>query len=365
MTPFALQSRVGVAASDVQHWVSVMLAVFAAGLLAFSPVWGWYADRTRARGRSFLMGLVALIGATGLLCVGNSIAIIVAGRLLQGVSTALVWTVGLAIVSDTVGKDHVGEAMGWIMMGMGIAIFTGPMLGGIVFAHGGYYAVFGMTFGLIVLDIVMRLLMIEVNVAQKYLSREDTTEADAEPKNPPPALTDITASRHPSSNLPTLLVLLHSPRLLSGLWGCMVVALLLTSFDSVLPLYVHQIFGWDSTGAGLIFLPICIPSFLEPLIGRLGDRIGSRWIVVLGFVLALPFFVLLRLVWYDSIQQKVLLCALLFCIGLAVSCVLPPLLAEVSLIVTDREREEPGVFGTKSAFAQVRLLSIVPPYSNP
>jgi MFS family permease len=282
---------------------------------------------------------------------------------LQGVSAALVWTVGLAIVSDTVAKDQLGEAMGWVTLGIGIAIFAGPMLGGIVFARAGYYAVFGMTFGLVGLDIAMRLVMIEASVAKKYRVTDNTAESQPNGTEPKPSNPNDTTAEpeevippRSKRKVPTLLILLRSPRLLSGLWGCMIVALLLTSFDSVLPLYVNSIFQWDSTGAGLIFLPICLPSFLEPLIGRLGDKIGVRWIVVGGFVSALPFFVLLRLVTYDSLSQKVLLCVLLFLLGLSVSLVMPPLMAEVTLIVSDREREEPGIFGDKSAFAQAYAL---------
>ena len=43
---------------------------------------------------------------------------------------------------------------------------------------------------------------------------------------------------------------------------------MLTIFQ-VVPLFVEQTFGWNSTGAGLIFLTIFIPSFLSPFIGRL------------------------------------------------------------------------------------------------
>ena len=46
----------------------------------------------------------------------------------------------------------------------------------------------------------------------------------------------------------------------------------MTSFDAVLPLYVKATFGWSSTGAGLIFLAVVLPSLLGPLIGWAADR---------------------------------------------------------------------------------------------
>ena len=357
--PFALESRAGVEVDNVQHWVAIMLAVYAAGLLVFSPIWGWFADNTKSRGMPFTLGLLALMAATALLCVGNSIGIIVAGRLLQGISAALVWSVGLAIVADTVGSKNVGEAMGWITLAMGAAIFVGPMLGGIAFAKGGYYAVFGMCFGLLGLDTALRLIMIENSVARLYRSDEEQEEdsdrskektVNAGTERQPDA--EEPAQKTFSTRQPTVLVLLRTPRLIAALWACLVVATLLTSFDSVLPLYVSRTFHWDSLGAGLIFLSVCVPTFLEPVIGWLSDRYGTRWLAAGGFLGAMPFYVLLRFVTYNSLEQKVLLCALLTLIGVTVSLVMAPMMAEITRIVEAVEQERPGIFGDSGAYAQ-------------
>lgn len=53
-----------------------------------------------------------LLGATVMLCIGTSIGVLVVGRLLQGMSAAVVWVVGLALLVDTVGEKDVGQAMG-------------------------------------------------------------------------------------------------------------------------------------------------------------------------------------------------------------------------------------------------------------
>jgi len=119
-----------------------------------------------------------------------------------------------------------------------------------------------------------------------------------------------------------------------------------------LPIFVHKTFQWSSLGGGLIFLPICVPSLLEPVIGIISDRYGIRWLTVAGFIAALPFYVLLRLVNGNTMHDKILLCALLFLIGASISIVLPPLLAEVTKIVLEKEHSEPGVFGSTGAMAQ-------------
>lgn len=131
--PFALTSRAGVDPNEVQTWISILLAVYGAALLAASPFCGWFADRSSSRRLSLLIGLAALAGSTVFLTVGSSIAIFVVGRILQGFSAAVVWVVGLALLADTVGQDQVGEYMGWVGMAMSMAILLAPLLGGIVF----------------------------------------------------------------------------------------------------------------------------------------------------------------------------------------------------------------------------------------
>ena len=88
--PFALQSRSDVKQDKVQYWVSVLIAIYGASLLAFSPVCGWLADRGSSRRSPLLFGLFALLGSTVLLQLGNSIDVLIAGRVLQGASAAVV-----------------------------------------------------------------------------------------------------------------------------------------------------------------------------------------------------------------------------------------------------------------------------------
>ncbi|KZF24304.1 MFS general substrate transporter [Xylona heveae TC161] len=390
--PFALSERASVAEKDIQKWVSVLLAVYGAALLAFSPISGWFADQSSSRRWPLVLGLIALGGATVMLCVGNSIALLLVGRALQGISAAVVWTVGLALLVDTVGQKGIGQAMGYVTVSMSVGILIAPLLGGVVYAHGGYYSVFAMAFALIGVDIFLRLVMIEKKVAAKwsitnqggsYGTCADTQDAEnaggsaqdsegssqqasgqagknshnasnvrsSAVEGSAPSLRETTRSAK-KWKLPPIVTLLKSRRLLSALFGCLVQAALMTSFDSVLPLYVHRIFHWGATAAGLIFLPAVLPSFVSPVVGFLSDKYGPRWLATIGFILALPFWVLLRLVDHDSTGQKVLLCALLAFIGFSLTLAMPPLMAEITYVVEAKEKKYPGRFGPTGAYAQ-------------
>jgi MFS family permease len=152
-------------------------------------------------------------------------------------------------------------------------------------------------------------------------------------------------------SLPPVITLLRSLRLLAALWANLVQAIILCAFDAVLPIFVYRTFGWTSVGAGLIFLPLVIPSFAAPLVGHMTDKYGPRWLLATGFVTAVPFLVLLRLVTHDSLQQVVLLCTLVTLLGGSMTLVMAPLIAEITYVV-EAEEEKRGLFAKGGASAQ-------------
>lgn len=195
-------------------------------------------------------------------------------------SAAIVWTVGLALLADTVGHEKIGQAMGYVAMSMSVSVLVGPLLGGVVYDKAGYYAVFTMAFGLIGVDIVLRVLLVEKKIARRW-DIEPSETAFPEPfedeKLPVPATEEpaILAIQQPvtTAGLPTvvsgerssgtkhpILLLLTSRRLLAACYTTLSYATIMTAWDAVLPLRVHDLFGWSSLGAGLIFLPLILPS---------------------------------------------------------------------------------------------------------
>lgn len=428
--PFALHDRAGVSQDQTQYWVSILLAVYGAALLVASPICGWVSDRISMRRLPFLFGLITLAGATLFLTLGQTLPLLIIGRLLQGVSAAIVWTAGIALLVDTIGSQKdIGYALGFVTLSMSAGLLVAPLLGGVVFSKGGFYQVFAMCFGLLAIDVVCRLFMIERKVAKKWLPYLDsrrpsmsalsaqqsqiasrlqsgattprtglecssstissgdskTRSHDFEPtptairldkleaqsgtnisheqnsqsKQDHDQLSIATAAKAASkkrslrSHLPPVLTMLKSRRLLASLWGTLVQAVILTAFDGTLPLRVRKIWGWNSLGAGLIFIPVALASFASPIFGHLSDRHGPKWPCTTGFVLACPFLVLLRLVEHDSIEQKVIMCVLLAFVGLSLAMTLPPLMAEITYAVEEKERNAPpGTFGKNGAYAQ-------------
>ena len=110
--PFLLTDRIGLPESQIQSNVSGLLVAYAAASVVFSPLAGYIADKTSSRQAPYVGGLSALIAATILFFLGQDLWVLVLARILQGASSAFVWTVGLALCIDTVGPENLGKTIG-------------------------------------------------------------------------------------------------------------------------------------------------------------------------------------------------------------------------------------------------------------
>lgn len=227
----------------------------AAAQSVYPAIIGYFADRTESRRYPLLFGLLLLTGSTVMLCAGTSLHTFLIGRAIQGMSGAMVWTAGLALLADNVEKEDLGASLGYVTIAMNAGILFGPLLGGVVYDKAGYYAVYKMAFALIGLDIVLRFVLIEKKTARKYMDITEgssydpllpspTSDEDGERRSSNSSGTLISEGSEPSNTrshetsiwqrrLPPFLWLLSSPRLLVALLTTMVWGILLTSFDAV------------------------------------------------------------------------------------------------------------------------------------
>ncbi|KAJ5888710.1 hypothetical protein N7495_008751 [Penicillium taxi] len=357
--PWSITERVGVRPEDVQFWTSCLLAVHSAGLLVSGTLSGYIADHVSRR-LPYLIGLCALAGSTLLLCLGRTIGLIALGRVLQGVSSGVVWTVGLAILVDQVGPDHIGYTMGYIGIAVNAGTLMGPVFGGIVMRQAGYYAVFAMCLALVTLDIIFRFCLPDKPARLSFFDPEANGSVYSYPGQPSSLESSPLLSHNLVQNTttrPVVIHLLRSRRLLVALWGTFMQSVLICGFYSVLPLFVWETFGWDAMAAGLIFLPIALPCLLGPLLGTLTDQWGPRYIGSAGFLLAAPCLIVLQTVAEDTLICKVILAVLLLLVGISLQAVLPPTMAEICFVVDNMEQEHPEIFGYGSAYAQAFGLS--------
>lgn len=248
-----------------------------------------------------------------------------------------------------------------------------PLLGGVILAKAGYNAVFGLTLGIIGIDIVLRLLVVEKAAATFWLAQSEEDRGDRiQPDDPEPSRNrnavedeELNDETRPASvkadwrmKIPAIFRLLSSRRICVALLAAFTIGTIFAGFQTVLPLQTHEAFGWKSLGAGLIFLPLTLPSFLGPLVGWLCDRYGPKWPMTVGFLSLCPILTLLRYTQDDGLDQKIILCVLLTLAACCFTLTLNPVMAEIAYVVTEKAKANPQAYGGAGGRAYAQAFGL-------
>ncbi|KAF2398887.1 MFS general substrate transporter [Trichodelitschia bisporula] len=358
VTPFALEERIGVPKSDIQFWNSMLLGVLGGSMIAAALVFGAVSDALgRARRWPFICGLVLLGAATILFMLVKSLAAMIIARAFQGFATAVCFTLGYAIVSDHFTQaGELGWALGFTTTSLSLGWFLGPIVGGIIYEHAGYYAVFAPAVLLVLIEIVLRLLLIDP-IRTPSIASETFDETAAVFNNVAETTPLLGKAPHPSVQRNAMVVLMQSPRFLMSMFGFCTMNSLMVGFDGVLPVYLKELFAFNSMQVSLTFIALTVPSLLSPFFGNLSDRFGTKWPAVAGLVMGVPGLLLMRLVTENTQKDYIILITLLVWIGLSFAVALPAFSAEVALVVESIEERNPGIFGPDGAAAQAYGLT--------
>jgi MFS family permease len=253
------------------------MATYGAGYMATAMVCGVGCDHLRSRRMILVLGGVLLCGSTALVCTGTTLPALVLGRLLQGSAAAVTWVIGQALLLETMGEEAAGRAMGYVTAAYSLSMLVAPLLGGLVYPEAGSTAVYGMAFGLMAVDIALRTLFVEEG--EKLRWPEGGGSAVPLPSQRPPGLTLVT-DRGRRSSWHRLGLLLCSPRVWATILGLVVVCATLTAFDTTVPIFVKERFGWNSRDAGLVFLALLLPLVVG------GPGVGEEFPVPCAFISA-------------------------------------------------------------------------------
>ncbi|KAH9990464.1 major facilitator superfamily domain-containing protein [Xylariaceae sp. FL0662B] len=341
-----------------QYLISIILMAEPAVVIMSSPVLGRLVDRGQHRTAYYWAGLAILAVAITILAFARSVTAFIAARLVQGLATAMLYVVGRAIVVDAVSVEHLGHYSGYTGAAETLGFTLGPVAGGPLYRAAGYGAVSGLAFGVLAIDLLLRMALIEKKKAVHYYQGEGMVTsaagllADTEDYRYGALGTDaspISEGTHVGPAVPIglkyqALQLVRKPNFLLALWVPVVLGVIYSAFETVLPKFVQDTFHWTSLGAGLILLPCAIPSLCEPIFGWLVDKLGVRVMAVTGFALLTPSLFFLSFAHEDSTRDKVLLWALLGCTGFCMAMAGPAGFIEAATILARMEEEEPGVF---------------------
>ncbi|KAL2834335.1 major facilitator superfamily domain-containing protein [Aspergillus cavernicola] len=364
--PTALVERANIPYEDREYWVSVLLMCEAATAFICCPIFGYIVDIAPTRRLPYVLGLIFLGASMGLLAAARSTTMFVIARLLQGGATAMVAVAGLALLTDSVPLDNLGQTIGYQGSAIALGFLLGPLLGGIVYDAAGYQAVFGMAFALVGVDLLMRVAVVEKKVAARWIEIDpslssihftavrqnsgyqtfaETRPADIESVHDHNHCHELGSDC--GHDQPTLFQIAKQPRVVISSFGLLVQGLLFSAFDATIPIFVETTFKWTPLGAGLAFLPSALTALLEPLFGYIADKHGTRPPAFISFLLLPIPLCCLSLVTTNSPAHITLLLLLLTLTGLLINLATPALFVETqdvldSLNLQPRPRPRPN-----------------------
>ncbi|KAG0144233.1 hypothetical protein CROQUDRAFT_724134 [Cronartium quercuum f. sp. fusiforme G11] len=391
--PFVMKDRLHLPEEEVQSATSNLLAAHAIATFFSAPLVGIAVDGPLSRKTPFLFGLFVLLSATTLLCFGRTFAVLMLARLLQGASAAIVWIVGLAMVTDITKPENLGKALGGVYSITTIGSLISPTIGGLAYTKFGYYAVYLLAGSLLLVDIVLRLLVIEkdslsdfdtqstessgwssstsesspllINSPEGIAHRlnEDELmgeEIPAKPRHQPPPVELGILQRH----FPLLLII-NDPRLLAAIFVTFTHACLVGTFNATIPIHVQRTFQMSSLDAGLLFIAIEVPYMIVgPLVGHWLDRSGPRTCTTMGAILLVPALFFLRYPHRESDSsrntwQVSIYAFLLVLNGIGLSATSASAFVQANNVGREYHRNKPGMFGKKGPYGQLYALNNV------
>ncbi|MGW6785403.1 MFS transporter [Streptomyces sp. NPDC054987] len=313
----AIREDLGGGLEDLEWTVNAYTLTFAV-LLMFGAALG---DRFGRR-RLFVAGLAVFTGASAAAALSPGIDALIAARAVQGVGAAVMMPLTLTLLTAAVPAARRGMALGIYGAVTGLAVASGPLIGGSLTEHISWQWIFWLNVpvGLALIPLA-RLHLAESTAPGARLDVRGTllisgglfgivyalVTANAEGWTSAPVLTGLILGsalvagfvHHGRTHAdPMLPMRLFRDR---GFLGINLASLLmfLGMFGSIFLLsqFLQGVAGYSPTEAGLRMLPWTgMPMIVAPLAGILSDRIGGRPVVAAGLA-----FQALGLGWFAAI----------------------------------------------------------------
>ncbi len=299
------------AEADTMAW---LVTAYTLPFVMFMPLYGRLSDGFGKR-RLFTVGILIFFVGTVMCLTTTSLTVLLIGRIVQGIGTAGVNPLCIAMISELFPDHERGRALGtWSSTGPAISM-VGPFMGGFLVDHFGWQSMFwpGILAAVVALFVVRNWIPKLAPEAQPgfllhfdwlgmillggaivsfvmYLSSR--------------SLTGIEPLRDWRLGLATLLITIgfltwerrHATPLIPlslfriGGFGvastaALVRMFLMSSQDFLVPLYMADIHGLNGSSLGFVMM-LHAGSLLATVRwgGRLADRWSQRWPVVLGFL---------------------------------------------------------------------------------
>lgn len=296
LLPTIFEHHIGLPATLIQRYTSVFLAEGALVSIISSPFIGSIADQTSSKKFLLLALLVFTLVSIVCLSLTTTLLWLFVGRFVQCVVSNALWIVGMATMADNIGSEHMGKIAGLSSTLTAAGTCAGPLMAGFLFGLGGYWTAWTGAFVFVIVDIIMRLLMVEKprSLPQEGRSQEQDPLLNDASSFQPDAIDRQSSHDQEMQDWRFYACLFRQPRFSAGIICYYVFSLFIGSLESTLAMHVKVAFGWGALPVGLLLALIQGPGMVLALpVGWLKDRVGSRVPTMVGFVSAVPFLLFL------------------------------------------------------------------------
>ncbi|KAF9364437.1 hypothetical protein BGX34_001537 [Mortierella sp. NVP85] len=299
----------------------VLVAVYAAGIMSASPVFGILSDKMASRRLPMILGLTGMFTATIIFMFAKVYWLLIIARFFQGVSGGAVWTLGLALMTDSFPANEMGIQMGKSLIGHTMGLLGGPPIGGLLHDAFGARAPFFFCLAFAALVIFMLTILIEERADEVLEIRRYENELRER---------DIANGIEVKEAVQTSFwKLITTPRMIAAVGVTTLEAFDLSSLEPTLPYYLRARFNMTEGQIGLVFIAFTMPTIISPLAGWVSDRYGAKYLCTTAVAICGCFMLVL------SIEGKPLwgIILTLIGIGLSTSSFIAPILGEISAVV--------------------------------
>ncbi|KAG1769646.1 major facilitator superfamily domain-containing protein [Suillus occidentalis] len=339
--PFQLERLSYHKVSSLTGW---LLCAYSAGLVLSTIPIAMHSERYSTRRMPLILGLLALIASQVMFMEAPNYAVMAVARVLQGISSSMVWIVGLALLCDTTPEKKRWQTIGyrndWTVR-WSFGWFTRrrclvyplrlprPIHLRIVVCGRRSFPPYSYHRRNVALkwgydpseptatvteapdasstpDIQLTSIPIAHVHGSTDIGTNEVEETIVSDKFEPPnaqklsivhkPIIDPTLVRRPTPLLSVVIRLSQSPRALVALTMSFVYGLVQSMQEPSLPLHLQSVWNFNSDRVGLAYLAAVLPALISsPLAGYYVDQVGSDYITCICLLLALPWWIIMTL----------------------------------------------------------------------
>lgn len=298
---------------DIVQW---SITGYVLALAIAVPISGWLMNKFN--GKKVFIGTVIAFGVISILIgVSWNITIFILFRLLQGFSAGIITTLMLTLLVQTAGQENLGKVMAIVSTPMIFGPILGPVLGGFIVQVLSWQWIFFINvfivlitvplmvknipsfkpfnkdskldgFGIITLSVMSVALIYGVTKAANHASFNNNETILWISVGFIAAITYLIYNRMRKSQTVLPLNLFKSRKFLASSIGLFLANIAIMGPMLILPLFFQNFRDFTPIEASLALIPQGVGMLItRPLIGKMIDKIGAKYVVIVSLLVAL------------------------------------------------------------------------------